>query len=60
MAKKTKFEEGQCFEKDNHVYMLMYQVNYYIWVGQNTLTKELSWLFVKDLLKMRRPFTNVG
>ena len=58
---KAKIEVGQCYEEDDHVYMVMYQTKAKdFWNIQDTLSKEEFIIETEDLLKYRRPFQNFG
>ena len=63
--KKSKIEVGQCYEKDDHVWMVIdgpFQFSRFppYWHIQNTFTKEETSRFEHDILTWRRPFENYG
>lgn len=62
--KKNKIAIGQCYEKDDHVYMVLgkskrsrYKNK---WVIQDTLFKNLKLYSAKELLSFRKSFDNFG
>jgi hypothetical protein len=58
---QSKVEVGQCYEDDDHVYMVMYQTKAEgFWNIQDTTTKEEFIIETADLVKYRRPFPNWG
>jgi len=59
--KKNKIEFGQCYECDDHVYMVMYETKAKDWWNiQDTLSKEEFIIETEDLLTYRRPFPKEG
>lgn len=61
MAKKNKIEPGQCYEKADHIYMIVIQDRCCkLWRAQDTLTKNFVNFKSEDIYKMRRPFQNFG
>lgn len=64
MAKKNRVVFGQCYEKNDHVYMiksLLVQYNKYkLWAVEDITSKEEFLFNEKVLLKLSRPFKNFG
>lgn len=59
--KKNKIEVGQCYEYNDHIYMVNSDSNTKdVWVMEDTLTKEHFLARTQDLLIWHRPFTNCG
>ena len=59
--KKNKINIGQCYEDDDHIYMIMYETKAKDWWNiQDTLSKEEFIIETEDLLKLRKPFNNCG
>ena len=61
VKQKSKIQVGQCYEKDDHVYMIKSGP----WLGeffqvQNTLSKEFDFWTEDFILTLRRPFDNFG
>jgi hypothetical protein len=62
--KKSKIKFGQCYEKDDHMYMVMkgpyLGTKGSYWILQNTLSKNFISPWEKDLITWRRAFDNNG
>ena len=61
---KNRVETGQCFEKEDKIYMVKYIVFQYLnntlWALEDTTSKEEVILSEANLLTYRRPFTKCG
>jgi hypothetical protein len=59
--KKPNVEIGQCYRKNDVVYMVISELDYGYWQVQDTLDKGfLAIEHAKNLLKWERPFQNFG
>ena len=59
--KKGKIKIGQCYEYQDHVYMVIEEsATKGIWIVEDTLSKEHFLDKEENLLSYRRPFNNCG
>lgn len=56
---KNKVQIGQCYEKNDHVYMVIDKA-LGLWILRDTLTWNIGAETEEDLIKWRRPFPNCG